>query len=194
MNIRLNILLACLLLTSPFTSIWADKNDDAKYNEAMGVFQQSDTSGRHFNDSYGYALFPTIGKGGVGVGAAYGEGRVYTNGNHIGDTSMTQLSIGLQLGGQAYSQIIFFKDKRALEEFTSGNFEFGAGVSGVAITAGASASTSTAGGASAGASGDEDSAATAGGYHKGMAVFTIAQGGLMYEVSVSGQKFKYKSK
>lgn len=194
MNIRFNILLACLLLTSPFTSIWADENNDVKYKEAMDIFQQSDTSGRHFNDSYGYALFPTIGKGGVGIGAAHGEGRVYANGDHVGDTSMTQLSIGLQLGGQTFSQIIFFKDKSALDEFTSGNYEFGAEVSAVAITAGASASTSTAGGASAGASGNEQSAATAGGYNKGMAVFTIAKGGLMYEVSVSGQKFKYTSK
>ena len=194
MNIRLNILLACLLLISPITRIWADDYDSAKYKETMKVFQQSETSGRHFNDSYGYALFPTIGKGGGGVGAAYGEGRVFMNGDHIGDTSMTQLSIGLQLGGQAYSQIIFFEDKRALDDFTGGNFEFSAEASAVAITAGASASASTAGGASASASGDQHGAATAGGYNKGMAVFTIAQGGLMYQASVGGQKFKYTAK
>jgi lipid-binding SYLF domain-containing protein len=194
MNIRFGVLLTSLFLIFPFTNIWADNNDDAKYEEAMGTFQQSDTSGRHFNDSYGYALFPTIGKGGVGIGAAYGEGRVYTNGNHVGDTSMTQLSIGLQLGGQAYSQIIFFEDRRAFDAFTSGNYEFSADVSAVAITAGASASSSTAGGASASASGDKDSAATAGGYNEGLAVYTIAQGGLMYQVSVGGQKFKYTSK
>lgn len=94
----------------------------------------------------------------------------------------TKLTVGLQLGGQAYSQIIFFQDKRALDEFTSGNFEFGAQATAVAITAGASASASTAG-ASAGASGGQHDASTvdAGGYHKGMAVFTVAKGGLMYE-------------
>jgi uncharacterized membrane protein len=93
-----------------------------------------------FDNSYGYAVFPTIGKGGLGVGAAHGKGRVYAQGKYVGDTSMTQVSFGLQAGGQAYSQIIFFEDKRAFDEFTSGNFEFGAGVSAVAITAGASRS------------------------------------------------------
>lgn len=194
MNIRFGLLLASLLLISPLTNIWADSNDDAKYEEAMNIFQKSDTSARHFNDSYGYALFPTIGKGGVGIGAAHGDGRVFANGDHVGDTSMTQLSIGLQLGGQTYSQIIFFEDKDAFDAFTISDYEFSADASAVAITAGASASSSTAGGASAGASGNKDSAATAGGYNEGMAVYTIAQGGLMYQVSVGGQKFKYTSK
>ena len=106
---------------------------------------------------------------------------------------MTQLTIGFQLGGQAYSQIIFLKDKRAFDEFTSGEFEFGAQATAVAITAGASASTSTAG-SSAGASSDKNSASTAGGYKHGMAIFTIAKGGLMYEASIGGQKYKYKSR
>jgi lipid-binding SYLF domain-containing protein len=105
------------------------------------------------------------------------------------------LTVGLQLGGQAYSQIIFFEDKRAFDEFTSGNFEFGAQASAVAITAGASATASTTG-SSAGASGGQHDASTKeiGGYYKGMAVFTVAKGGLMYEASIGGQKFSYTPK
>ena len=106
---------------------------------------------------------------------------------------MTQLSVGWQLGGQAFSQIIFFENRAAFEEFTSGNFEFGANVGAVAITAAASAAAGTEG-ATAGASGGKHDAATVGEYYKGMAVFTIAKGGLMYEATLSGQKFTYKPK
>ena len=88
--------------------------------------------------------------------------------------------------------IIFFADERAFKDFSSGNFEFGAQATAVAITAGASASTSTAGGGSTSASGSEDRASTRGAYTKGMAVFTIAQGGLMYEASIGGAKFGYR--
>jgi lipid-binding SYLF domain-containing protein len=136
-------------------------------------------------------VFPTIAKGGVGLGAAYGTGRVYERGRHVGNTSMTQVSLGLQLGGQAYRQIIFFEDEAALRQFTSGNFEFGAEASAVAITLGASAkATST--GTSAGASASQRDATTAGKYHRGMAIFTVAKGGLMYEAVVAGQKFSYE--
>jgi len=106
---------------------------------------------------------------------------------------MNQVSIGAQLGGESYSEIIFFEDKRAFDEFTSGSFEFGAEVSAVAITAGASASAGS-GGSKAGASGGKHDATTAGGYHKGIAVFTVAKGGLMYQAAVGGQKFKYTPK
>ena len=191
MHLRFNVLLAFLILSLPFTSAWADKFDDSKYEEAKVVFQQAGESGKYFNHSYGYALFPTIGKGGIGIGGAHGKGRVYVSGKHVGDTAMTQLTIGFQLGGQAYSQVIFFEDKRAYDEFTGGNFEFGAQATAVAITAGASASASTAGGGTAGASGGKHDATTAGGYTKGMAVFTVAKGGLMYEASIGWQKYKY---
>lgn len=103
---------------------------------------------------------------------------------------MTQLTVGLQLGGQAFSQIIFFEDKRAFDEFTNGNFEFGAQATAVAITAGASAAATTTGD-SASASGGKHDATTVGKYHNGMATFTVAKGGLMYEASVGGQKFSY---
>ena len=147
-------------------------------------------SGKFFKSAYGYAVFPTIAKAGVGIGGAHGKGRVYEIGQHVGDTTVTQVSVGLQLGGQAYSQIIFFEDQRAFREFTSGNFEFGAEASAVAITAAAGAKASTAG-SSAGASGGKHDAATVGKYYKGMATFTVAKGGLMYEASVGGQKFSY---
>jgi lipid-binding SYLF domain-containing protein len=160
------------------------------YSDTVELFKNAGESNAFFGKSYGYAVFPTIGKAGIGVGGAHGSGRVYAKGKHVGDTTMNQLTVGLQLGGQAYSQIIFFEDKRAFDEFTSGNFEFGAAASAVAITAAASASGGTTGG-SASASGGKKDAKTAGDYHKGMAVFTIAKGGLMYEASIGGQKFKY---
>jgi lipid-binding SYLF domain-containing protein len=174
----------------------ADDSDDANYRDTIKMFRNAGESGTYFDKSYGYAVFPTIGKGGIVVGGAYGEGRVYADGKYIGDTSMTQLTLGFQLGGQAYSQIIFFEDKRALNDFTDGDFEFGAQATAVAITAGASASASTTG-TSAGASGGKNDAttSTAGiGFYKGMAVFTIAKGGLMYEASIGGQKFSYTPK
>ena len=147
-----------------------------------------------FDEGYGYAVFPTIGKGGLVVGGARGKGQVYAGGEHVGDTTMTQVTVGLQLGGQAYSQIIFFEDKRAFEEFTSGNFEFGAQATAVAISASASATAGTTGtGAGASATGGQTGKA-GGDYYRGMAVFTFAKGGLMYEASIGGQKFSYKAK
>jgi len=162
-----------------------------KYSDTISLFKNAGQSASFFGKSYGYAVFPTIGKAGLGVGGAHGDGRVYEKGKYVGDTSMSQLSIGFQAGGEGFSEIIFFEDKRSFDEFTSGNFEFGANVNAVVITAGASGTASTTG-ASAGASGGKKDAATAGQYHKGTAVFTIIKGGLMYEASVSGQKFKYK--
>lgn len=162
------------------------------YDDAREVFQKAGASGRYFGSAYGYALFPTIGKGGIGIGGAGGKGRVYVGGAYVGDTSMGQVTIGFQLGGQAYSMIIFFEDKRAFDEFSTGNFEFGAQATAVAITAGASASTSTAGGGTAGVSGGRHDAITTGDYSGGLAVFTVAKGGLMYEASIGGMKFGYK--
>jgi len=163
------------------------------YSETIAIFKKAGESRDFFNTAYGYAVFPSIGKGGVGVGAAHGNGRVYAKGKYVGDTSMTQLSIGLQLGGQAYSEIVFFQDERSFKEFTSGNFEFGADASAVAITAGATATANTAG-TSASASGNKNNAKTVGAYNKGMAVFTVVKGGLMFEAAVGGQKFNYKPK
>jgi lipid-binding SYLF domain-containing protein len=163
------------------------------YDDTATLFKNAGQSAGFFTNSYGYALFPNIGKGGLGVGAAHGKGRVYQQGKYVGDTSMTQVSIGFQAGGQAYSQIIFMEDKRAFDEFTSGNFGFDASVGAVAITAAAGANASTQGGGTS-TSGGKNDATTQGKYHKGMAVFTIVKGGAMYEASVAGQKFSYKAK
>jgi len=178
---------AFLLFALAVLPAWADE-----YSDTIELFKNAGQSGTFFAKSRGYAVFPTIGKAGVGVGGAYGKGRVYDQGKHIGDTSVSQLSVGLQLGGQGYSQIIFFEDERSLKEFTSGNFEFSAEASAIAITAAAGAKAATTG-SSAAASGGKKDATTAGKYHKGMATFTVAKGGLMYEASVAGQKFSYKA-
>jgi lipid-binding SYLF domain-containing protein len=182
------ISLAMTVLLLQVTQVWADE-----YQDTIEIFQKAGESGNFFKSAYGYAVFPTIGKGGMGIGGAHGNGRVYEQGKYVGDSSMTQLTIGFQLGGQAFSQIIFFEDKRAFKEFTTGNFEFGAQVSAVAITAGAQAAATTTG-SSAGASGGKNDAKTVGSYSKGMAIFTVAKGGLMYEASVGGQKFTYTPK
>ena len=162
------------------------------YSDTVKAFREAGETTTFFSNAYGYAVFPTIGKGGIGIGGAHGKGRVYAQGSHTGNVSMTQVTLGFQLGGQAFSQMIFFEDERSFREFTSGNFEFSAQMTAVAITAGVSAETNTGGGMSAGASGGRNDAATAhAGYRKGMAAFTIAKGGLMYEASLGGQKFSY---
>ena len=161
------------------------------YAESIQLFKQAGESGKFFGKSYGYAVFPTVGKGGIGLGGAFGKGRVYRGGGLTGDVSMAQVSVGFQFGGQAYSEIVFFENKATFDDFTDGNFEFGADIGAVAITAGANASASSAGGASAGASATMHDAAATGGYHHGVAVFTIAKGGLMYQAAVDGQKFSY---
>jgi lipid-binding SYLF domain-containing protein len=176
-----------------FTLFFTNTAFADKYTETKKMFQDAGESGDFFNNSYGYALFPTIAKAGFVIGGAHGEGRVYLNGKHVGDTKMTQASIGFQLGAQGYSQIIFFQDKRAFDDFTNGNFEFGAEAEAVVITAAAGAKGTTTG-SSATASGGKNNAETSGKYYKGMAVFTIAKGGLMYSASVAGQKFTYQSK
>lgn len=126
-----------------------------------------------FESAAGYAVFPGVGKGGIVIGGAYGKGLVIIDEKVDGYTSMSQATIGLQLGGQKYSQFIFFRDETAVDHFKRGNFEFGAQASAVAITAGASA----------------DAA-----YDSGVAIFTHAAGGLMFEGSVGGQRFKYTPK
>jgi lipid-binding SYLF domain-containing protein len=161
-----------------------------KYEDTIQLFRNAGESSSFFHKSYAYAVFPTVGEAGFIVGGALGKGHVYVHGRLIGDTTMAQVSGGFQAGGKAYSQIIFFEDKRALDEFQSGSFEFTAGASAVAITAAASASAGTSG-ASAGASGGQKDARATGVYEKGMAVFTIAKGGLMYAATIAGQKFSY---
>jgi lipid-binding SYLF domain-containing protein len=162
-----------------------------RYADTVELFRHAGPSAELFNNSYAYAVFPTVGEGAFVVGAAHGRGRVYVHGRWVGWTTMTQVSAGFQAGGKAFSQIIFFQDKRALDEFESGTFEFSADASVTAITASASASAGTSG-TNAGASAGKKDASDTGAYEKGMAVFTIAKGGLMYQASVVGQKFSFK--
>jgi len=175
-----------LLLCLPVAAVHAET-----VKQTIETFKEAGASAEFFAHSYGYAVFPTVGSGAFIVGGAYGKGRVYEHGRYVGDSQIGQVSVGFQAGGKAYSEIIFFEDKRALDEFESGNFEFGADASVVAITAAANASAAT-NGASAGASANSSDATTrAGGFYKGMAVFTIAKGGLMYSAAIAGQKFTY---
>ena len=124
---------------------------------------------RFFDESVGYVVFPGVGKGGFGVGGARGTGLLKEGGATTAVVTLTQLTFGFQAGGQAYSEFIFFEDEYALQNFKRGNYELGAQASAVAITAGASADAQ---------------------FEGGMAIFTQAKGGLMYEASVGGQKFK----
>jgi lipid-binding SYLF domain-containing protein len=176
-----------LLITLGSAPAYADK-----YSDAANVFRNSGASAQFFHSCYGYAIFPTVGEGGFIVGVAIGKGRVYVHHRLVGDTTMTQGSVGFQAGGKAYSQIIFFEDKRALEEFQSGTFEFGAGASVTAVTASAGGAATTAGATANASAGIHDGTTATLGYNKGMAVFTMAKGGLMYAATIAGQKFSYK--
>lgn len=147
---------------------------DAKAQEAKATFLKKDPSvQRFFDKSSGYVIIPTVGKAGFGIGGARGKGLLYENGAITAIVTLSQLSFGFQWGGQAYSEFIFFEDAATLENFKRGNYELGAQASAVAITAGASADAE---------------------FNGGMAIFTQAKGGLMYEASVGGQKFKVEAK
>ena len=148
-----------------------DKKASDKTIKALNKFKKISSLKTYFKKARGYAVFPNVGKGGIGIGGARGKGEVFEKGKVIGSTSLTQVSIGFQLGGQAFSQIIFFKDKRSIERFTEGNFEFGASASAALISEGANASSD---------------------YSDGVAVLTFSKGGLMYEASIGGQKFSYE--
>jgi lipid-binding SYLF domain-containing protein len=188
MNILIRATLVLLLFSLSSQMVRADE-----YEDAINSFRNAGESGVYFGKSVGYAVFPTIGKGGIGIGGAYGKGKVYKRGAVIGTSNMAQVTIGFQLGGQAFSQIIFFENEVALNNFTSGNFEFSADASAVAITAGASAGANTGGGSSAGISGGKNNADTVSlGFRKGMAIFTVTKGGLMYQATLGGQKYGYK--
>lgn len=172
---RLTCVLAVLLLSASTLARAEWKPDpgdkmELSVAQAMLTAREKDPGlASWFDSAAAVAVFPKVGKGGIGVGGARGKGLVLQGDKTLADVTLTQLTYGLQLGGQVYIEVIFFKDQTALEDFMRGNFEMGAQVSAVAVTAGASA----------------DAA-----YNKGVAVFTVAEGGLMYEASIGGQKFK----
>jgi len=161
-----------------------------RFSDAADLFRNAGASAQFFDNAYGYAIFPRVGKAGFVVGGARGTGRVYAGGKPVGESTLTQLTVGFQAGAQAHSQIIFFQDERAFREFTEGGFEFSGQANATVITASAQAGAGTQG-AAAGASGGRNDARLAGDYYKGMAVFIIATGGLMLEASVGGQRFTY---
>jgi len=162
------------------------------YLSTIDKFKSSAQVKPFFENAYGYAVFPLIGKGGLGVGGAYGQGQVYREGKVTGKTRLVKLSFGFQAGGQGFCEIIFFKDQRAYDEFTSGDFAFDATASAVAITAGAQAQAGSTGGSAGASAGPNSGKQLAADYRKGMAVFTQAIGGLMYEAAIGGQKFSFE--
>jgi len=165
--------LIILLISANTQAFEPDSDDKMQLSVARAILDVKDADPgieKFFDDAAGYAVFPRVGKGGIGVGGAHGKGLVIVNDEVVGTTSLSQVTVGFQLGGQVYSQFIFFKDQTALDSFRRGNFEFGAQASAVAVTIGASADAN---------------------YDKGVAVFTHVGGGLMYEATIGGQKFKY---
>ena len=166
---------AALAVTTAYA--WDPKEIEERHEKAQEakaeMLDKDPDMQRFFDSAVAYVIIPTVGKGGIGIGGARGKGLLYEGGAITGEVTLTQLTIGFQWGGQAYSEFIFFKDDVALADFKRGNYELGAQASAVAVTAGASA----------------DAA-----YSGGVAIFTQAKGGLMYEASVGGQKFKVKMK
>ncbi len=173
--------IALIALSLVFSSIIAqawtpDSKDKMELSAATAMINAKEKDPelvKWFDEAYAYAVFPKVGKGGIGIGGAHGKGIVIRGDTTVATTSLSQLTIGFQLGGQVYSEFVLFKDKTAFDHFARGNFEMGAQVSAVAVTLGASADAN---------------------YDGGVAVFTIAEGGLMYEATVGGQKFKYEAK
>lgn len=145
---------------------------EAKVEAAVVKAKEQDPSLKTlFDTAVGYAVFPGVGKGAVGVGGAYGKGQVIEGGVPVGYCTLKQASIGLALGGQKYTEIIFFETPEALTNFKSGNFAFSAQATAVALKSGVGANAK---------------------YENGVAVFTMGEAGLMYEASVGGQKFTYE--
>lgn len=191
MTMRLLSLFALVASLVSFPIAAADRQVE-DYSAIMGEFKKSAAVAPFFGSAYGYAVFPKIGKGGLGIGASHGKGQVYRGGKVVGFTSTSDISIGFQAGGQAYAQVIFFQDKKTFDNFTSGEFEFAASASAIAIQSSAEAKTgseqSSAGAAGKGEAGKQ----TAAEYQSGILVFTKAHGGLMYAAAIAGQKYTYK--
>lgn len=171
-----NCLMLIALLFWPFLAGagWDPADQEKLLREApqtIQAFRTKDPSlKRFFDQAAGWAVFPTVGKGGFLLGGAYGQGVVYAGGKAIGFSELKQVTIGLQLGGQSYSELVFFRDQDALDRFRSEQLEFDAQLSAVLNDRGAAANAD---------------------YHSGVAVFTLPKGGLMAEASVGGQSFSF---
>ena len=162
-----------MLLAFTSTQAWDPKELEEAVAKGQvtidALLENNPSMQRYFDAAAGYVVIPSVAKGGIGIGGARGKGLLYENGAPTAEVTMTQLSIGFQWGGQAYSEFIFFENAASLEHFKRGNFELGAQASAVAVTVGASIDA---------------------GYVSGVAFFKQAIGGLMYEAAVGGQKFK----
>jgi len=169
-----NSALAVFCMIAVFSGAAVQAADDLQIESQQAVtnFVKADSSlQKFFADSAGYAVFPNVGKGGFVVGGAHGKGLVYEKGKAIGHASLTQASIGAQVGGQTFAEVIFFETPTALEDFKSGKFEMSAEVSAVAAKEGVAAAAK---------------------YKDGIAVFALPKKGLMAQASVGGQKFKFE--
>jgi len=171
--LMLTFVLAAFAALPKFSLAQDDKEKVLRTSrEAKAAFLKTDPAlQKFFADSYGYVIFPNIGKGGVIVGGAAGNGTVYEKGAPVGTANMVQATVGAQIGGKAFREVIFFETKEALDRFKNNNFEFSGQIAAVALKSGVSANAK---------------------YAEGVAVFTEDKGGLMAEVSVGGQKFTYK--
>jgi lipid-binding SYLF domain-containing protein len=166
---------AVVMITGFTTTRTCAESLSSKVQKEKAEFLNKDGSLKAlFDKSSGYVIFPSVAKGALGIGAAKGKGELFEKGKDkaSGEAKLTQVTIGFQAGGQAYSELIFFEDQTSLDNFKKGNFEFSAQASAVAVTAGAGANAK---------------------YEKGVMILTMAKGGLMYEASVGGQKFKYNA-
>mgnify|MGYP001358062013 CR=1 FL=1 len=181
-----------LVLVGFFSTPAAAAAEVEDYSSTISVFEASPAVKKFFENSYGFAVFPTIGKGGWVIGGSFGRGQVYRGGQVTGKVTVVEGSIGFQLGGKAFSEIIFFQDKRAYEEFISGSFEFGATAQAIIITASVEAKAGTTGATAGVTAGPRTGVQAEIDYVRGMAVFVHSKGGLMYEASIGGQKFIFE--
>jgi lipid-binding SYLF domain-containing protein len=169
MRIRLVGTLIGLTLLAPAARA---QSNDADARAVIAKFKEKKPElAKFFSHARGYAVFPTVGKGGIGLGGARGKGYVYEGGKLVGRSTLTQVTIGLQLGGQAYSEIVFLEDQDAMQSFKRGRLKLDGQASAIAVTARAGLDLA---------------------YRNGVAIVTMAKGGLMYEASVGGQKFSFK--
>ena len=187
MKLRAVLIAAALLATSNMAL--AQKAEDV--TETINLFKGIPQVAPFFTKSYGYAVWPRIGRGGLGIGGARGKGQVFQGGNMTGIATLTDITFGAQAGGQAYRQVIFFENKAAYDKFTSGKFEFDASASAVAVTASAQASAGTAGASSSAGAGTSPSTGAGTAFVNGMQTFTMAEGGLMYAATIGGQKYSF---
>ena len=163
----------CACNTAPSTEQKRDRLEEDSEAALQALRTRDPGIQKFFDSAVGYAVFPSVGKGAIGIGGAYGRGIVYSGRAMIGYSDLSQVTIGLQLGGQEYQEVVFFQTDKAFGDFKAGRLEFSANASAVAVKAGA---------------------ATASDYQNGVAVFVMTKGGLMFEASIGGQSFGFQPK